>query len=248
MKKHLLTISAFLLGATTTFAQIPEEIDIQAITPATGGSQTLIVDSAEENTNVYLIMTVFNSFSNSSNVNNGDTLIFDWTVDGGTAFEEIHVVSGSIMNLQTGYLIFQNNYSVGTEGTRTICASNTYNPAYGDVSNVSTEVCDDFRVFASDTGGTGGVSVRDLEVNLGKAAAFFSHDKLFLSMDTENQELDVDVQVVDLTGQVVMEEKMILAGGGLQSRYYDFGAQAKGIYLVNLQANGIRKSLKVVKY
>lgn len=246
MKKHLLLASAFLFGFSVANSQ--EEIDIQSIDAATGGSQTLIVDSVKENTSALLLMGVFNSFSNGSDVDPGDTLTFSWKVDGAAQTENVVEVSTTIMNLQNAYIVFQPTFSVGAEGTRTICATNTYNSVYGDVSGIASEVCDDILVYKEDTGGSGGNSIRLIESELTAANAFFSHEKLFISMESTQGEMLVDVQVMDLTGQIVLNEEMNVSGGGIQHWFFDFGSQAEGVYLVNLTTKGIQKSIKFVKY
>lgn len=245
MKKLLLINLIALFMAGYSFAQ---DVDITEVYLANGGSSSLKIqsDSAEINTNKFILAAFYNNLT--SDLTATDSVSFGYSVEG-TKLGEIGRITGRPVARGNSFtFIVDDNYAIGatTKTNVEICVWSLYNPYNPQTTdNNGTELCRSSFTFYDPTVQPSSIQMEE-EKEL-KMGAFYNKGNLFVTMSGTSEGQVYDLQVIDLTGQVVLKDQFRINRSQGVYESFDFGAQPHGVYLVNLKSEDYSKTVKFIK-
>ncbi len=243
MKKLLYALTCTMFFAAGTIAQ--DVLTVTDLTAATSGAQGSAVDSVPVGSTHFILINVSNGMGND--VPMDDSLVFRWTIGGNAQPDRSAILQSGLQQAGTTWIALIDDFTGSTVATEEHCIVNTYNFSGSTPSpDPSEEHCE--NVIVHDTGSTGGTGINALINADASLNAFYSYGKVFVVAKGVSSSTEVDVQIMDLTGQVVMERSTTFNGQSTDSKYFEFGDQPDGVYIVNMSTQGVLTSQKFVKY
>ena len=248
MKKLLLSIlSVFSLGLCS-FAQTGD-IDITEVYFSNAGSTSARInsDSVPINRQVFIIATFQHNINNTT-IQANDSLSFGYSVDGTKIGETGKEVGQQLTTGNQLPVIIDAFYMTPATPKANVemCVWSLYNPYNPQTTdNNGTELCrSTFTFFDPNANPPGSVGEVD---EFKSISAFYAKESVQVMMDDAIAGKSFDAQIIDLTGQIVLNEKIEINRGGNVFHSISFGDHPQGIYLLKVSSDSYSKTIKFVK-
>lgn len=247
MKKLLLVNLLALLVASVGFAQ---DLDITQVYFSNSGSTSGQIqnDSIPLNSNKFIIAVYQNNLLGNQGLVASDSLSFGYSVGGSKVGETGRLAGRSVPSGGQVPFIVDDNYPTGSTERFNVemCVWSLYNPYNAQTAdNNITELCRSTFNFA-DPVVVNPSSIADVQ-SVEDVTAFYSRDAIQLMMAGAKVGSTLDYQVIDLTGQVVLENQVRINSGGDVYESISFNTYPQGVYLMNVKSSDFAKTIKFVK-
>jgi len=245
MKKLLLlNLIALFIGGVS----MAQDLDITQVFFSNSGSTAgnIQSDSLQINTNAFLIAVYQNNLAGNQALVTSDSISFGYSVDG-TKIGETGRLAGRTLNSggQVPFIVDE-NYAIGATEKQNVevCVWSLYNPYNPQTTdNNISELCRSTFTFFEPVNTTG---LRGVQA-VGDVSAFYAKNSIQLLMSDAHVNKKLSVQVIDLTGQIVLEQNIDIRNNGDVYESIPFGEQPHGIYLINVNSDSFSKTVKFVK-
>ncbi len=248
MKKLLLSILSVFSFGLLSFAQMGD-LDITEVYFSNAGSTSARInsDSVAIDRTVFIIATFQNNITNQ-NLQGSDSVSFGYSVDGTKVGETGKILGTPISTGGQFPIIIDAFYNTGSTPKTNVemCVWSLYNPYTPQTTdNNGTELCrSSFTFFDPNANPPGSVGEVD---EFKSISAFYAKESVQVMMDDAIAGKSFDAQIIDLTGQIVLNEKIEINRGGNVFHSISFGDHPQGIYLLKVSSDSYSKTIKFVK-